>query len=74
MAIFCYLMDWRIMFAVFVWLPSVLGSVPVIRWAYTYGDIRWPEPEFIEAQKIMKLHVNCWLSYLAIQTLLLFIW
>jgi hypothetical protein len=73
-AILCYLMDWKIMFAAFVLLPSVGGSVPVIRWAYTYGDIPWPEPEFIEAQKKIKLHLNCWLTYVAIQTLVLFIW
>jgi len=73
-AVFCYLLDWRSMFAGFVLLPSIGGSIPVIRWAYTYGDVLVPDPEFTEAQKKMRLHLNCWLSYIAIQSLVLFIW
>lgn len=72
-AIGCYLMDWKIMFVLFVLLPSIGGCFAVIRWGYKYGDIQVEEPEFIEAKSKMRLHLHCWLSYIAIQSFVLFI-
>ena len=73
-AIFCYLLDWRLLFGLCVLLPSILGSIPVIRWGYKYGDLPVADPEFRETRKKMRLHLNCWLAYIAIHTLVLIIW
>ena len=73
-AIFCYLLDWKLMFVFFVLLPSIGFSFAVIRWGYKYADLSVYEPEFIEAKLKMKLHLRCWLAYIAIQTFVLFIW
>ena len=73
-AIFCYLLDWKLMFVFFVLLPSIGFSFAVIRWGYKYADISVYGPEFIEAKLKMKLHLRCWLAYIAIQTFVLFIW
>ena len=73
-AISCYLMDWKIMFELCVLAPSIAFCLAVIRWGYKYGDIESQEPDFIEARKRMKLHLHCWLAYIAIQAFVLFIW
>lgn len=73
-AIGCYLMDWKIMFVLFVLLPSVGACYAVIRWNYKYADIQFEEPEFMEAKRKMRQHLHCWLSYIAIQAFVLFVW
>jgi hypothetical protein len=62
------------MFVLFVLSPSIAFCFAVIRWGYKCGDIQIQEPEFMEAKKKMKLHLHCWLSYIAIQAFVLFIW
>lgn len=73
-AVFCYLLDWKLLFVFGVLLPSIAFCLAVIRWGYKYGDVQAPEPEFIEAKSKMKLHLHCWLSYIAIQAFVLFVW
>lgn len=73
-AIFCYLLDWKIMFVLFVLLPSLAYCFAVIRWGYRYADIQIQDPEYTETKRKMRLHLHCWMSYIAIQAFVLFIW
>ena len=73
-AIFCYVLNWKIPFILFVFLPSIAFCSAVIRWGYRYGDIQIQEPEFTEAKRKMKMHLHCWLSYIAVWAFVLFIW
>jgi hypothetical protein len=73
-AIGAYLMDWKIMFVLFVLLPSIGASLAVIRWCYRYADLHIEEEEFMESKSVMKLHLHGWLAYITIQSFVLFIW
>ena len=73
-AAFCYLLDWKILFIVGVLLPSIAFCGAVIRWGYKYGDIQVVDTEYIETQKRMRLHLHCWLAYIAIQVFVLIVW
>ncbi len=66
-----YFLDAKLLFLHSVLFVSILYSAAIIRWNYRYGDLEFPEDEFIQTQKEMRRYLHLCLGFITAEILLL---
>ncbi|HYM00278.1 MAG TPA: hypothetical protein VEZ90_15095 [Blastocatellia bacterium] len=60
-------------YAIYLLGSSLLYSGAVVRWRWRYGEHRFQDEEFTEAQKKMKRELHMWLALIAIEVIVLLV-